>query len=137
MTQLTTTVTDGGGYSYDCFGLSGVTAGTQTVTVTATGAFPSGNSISFTGVTSVGTPATQTYTGSSGSQAVTLGSGKLIVQSFLDYTVHLSGVTGGTVRWSAASGGNLMALNTATATTTFNATISASDSFVGIAVILS
>jgi hypothetical protein len=125
MTQAAT-VTDAQSDIFCVFKLSGAPGGAQTVTVTASGGggyVTAGNSISATGVTTVGTPATSS---GSSSQSVSWTSGQLIVQSFEQVYVAsvtgtgISAYSGGTGRYKDSSGG--LSISTATASTTFTET---------------
>jgi hypothetical protein len=135
MTSLASGISDGQGGEFFVYGLANVAGGAQTVTVTTgSSALFVANSISFTGVTSVGTPATVNST----SQSVSLGSGKLIVQAFEDVVNDgLSSPTGGTLRSTVKTGSFVgLYISTATATTTFTVSDGGSNPG-GIAVILS
>jgi PE-PPE domain len=142
MTQLTSKTDSNGNIEY-LYGLASAPGGAQTVTVTpaASGIFCSGNSVSYTGVASVGTP--QTVTGASGSetQSVTCTTGQMIVQGFQSAGANITTTSGGTNRSlvveQGRSGpvGNNLSISDATASTTF--TTNGTGSFNGIAVVLS
>jgi hypothetical protein len=146
MTKLTpSSAADGSGYTTYFYKLSGAPGGTQTVTVTPSAAADVvGNTISVTGVTSVGAPAAAANTTASASQAVTCTSSQLIIQSFAELGsdsaagTSISATGGGTRRsLLALFGANCFSISTATATTTFTATFSGTASWVGLAVIFS
>jgi hypothetical protein len=134
MPQLGSQVDLNGAYLL-VYGLAGVAGGAQTITESVAGLFV-GNSISFTGVTSAGTPQTYQSTSTTAySQSVTCTTGQVIVQSFEDTSGQfITSSTGGTSRYFD---GISFTIRTATANTTFTATLSTADGGAGIAVVLS
>jgi hypothetical protein len=128
--------TDGHGSTLYYYVLSGAPGGAQTVSVNGgSGVF--GNSISYKNVTSAALQTVNNSTaGTALSQAVSCTSSQVIVQSFMDnYSLSIGSYSGGTSRYISFSNG--FTLSTATATTTFTATDSASTYWAGVAAILS
>jgi hypothetical protein len=130
------TAPDLNGASGYLFGLAGVPGGAKTVS--CSGSEITGNSISYTGISSVGTP--QTYQSASVttlSQSVTCTAGQFIVQSFeaIASTHPITSSTGGISRWNDGIIG--LTIRDATANTTFTATMTGADHGAGIAVVLS
>jgi len=128
--------------------LAGVPGGAQTVTATLTSAkLCNGNSISVTGVTSVGTAQKTSgayiSAGSTASQSVSCAAKQLILQSFAEtrFSADLPyAVTGGTSDYAFGAGNNdpALSISHATATTTFTTKISRSTfPWAAIAVVLS
>lgn len=114
--------------------LTNVTGGAQTVAVTlGTAAHVVGNSLSATGVTTVGSPSTNFGT-STPSQSVTWAAAQLIVQAF-GADASMGSPTGGTNRYNS-SGAASLTISTATANTTFGAA-NTFNQWAGAAVILS
>jgi hypothetical protein len=125
--------------------LAAVTGGAQTVTVSNSHPM-TGNSVSYTGVTSVGTPQTVFGSTSPFTQSVTCSTGQIILQSFgqTGYALGNSDITaysGGTGRYRFPGTGASqpsLTISDATASTTFTATAtSGNTNYAGIAVVLS
>jgi hypothetical protein len=97
-----------------------------------------GSSLSYTNVTSVGTPATISGDGRtlSPSQSSTLSSGQLAAQAFAGDNT-LTSPSGGTNSYGSSGSTQSILINTATTTTTFTATIGSSAGWAASAVILS
>lgn len=123
------------------YGLAGVPGGTETVAVTTTGShFTSCCSVSYTNVSSVGTPATvYGISGSpSPSQSVTCSAGQMISQAFGATTTYIDSPSGGTNRYDneALESYTGLHINDATASTTFSATVAGGGPWAGIAAVL-
>jgi hypothetical protein len=108
------------------FGLAGQTAGPKTIAVTLSGytdAVTAG-SVSYVGVSSVGTTVTA-YGSGNASQLVTAAQGAIMVQSFANYNAATAWTpSGGTNRYNNGSSTfyTNLCISDATATTTFTAT---------------
>lgn len=120
--------------TYTRWHLTGVAGGAQSVYITPNGGYYwAAQSVSYTGVGSVGTASTLslTTTGTSGtaalSQTVSCTTGQLILQGFGANSLAASGfssLSGGTNRWNNTGGSDAYAalcISDATATTTFHA----------------
>jgi hypothetical protein len=119
------------------FGLAGVPGGPQTVAAVGSSSPGGGNSLSYTHVSSVGTPQNyQSPSTTTFSQSVTCAANQIIVQSFEDYNDGLiTSSSGGTFRYDDGPTG--FTIREATANTTFTATLSGAGKGAGIAVVLS
>lgn len=120
------------------YGLASVASGAQTVTVTLAAAeWAVANSVSYTNVTSVGTPSTIFGTTSSMSQALTCSSGQMLVHAF-GFAETVSSPSGGTTRYNAGTGGfEALLIQDATASATFAGTQSSATAWSGIGAVLS
>jgi hypothetical protein len=124
---LAGSITNSGETLY-CYKLSNASGGVQTVTVTTgSSSAPVANSISFTGVTTVGTPTTSTQSTTAYSQSATCTTGQMIVQSFADVgSPQITSTSGGTRQFlgnfEAIANDGALTISTATASTTFTAT---------------
>jgi hypothetical protein len=120
------------------FGLSDAPGGTQTVDVTFNAAAAAAfGTVSYTGVSSVGTPSTTSGAGTSPSQSLTCAAGQMISQAFGSQAVFTAS-SGGTRRFLGDNGSaDGLVIQDSTASTTFTATSAASDPFAGIGVVLS
>ena len=133
--------TDPEGIGFYFYGLSGVAAGSQTITYTTQTAC-AGNSISLTGVASVGSPTFQDQSSTeSGSQTVDCSTGQIIVQSFEDGDFQaITSYSGGTGQYLGNRNNNPgqgnLTISTALVNTTFNVSLDTIDSFTGGYVIL-
>ena len=122
---------------------TGIAAAAQTITVTnATANYQAAASVSYTGITSVGTPAGVSWTTSrpTFTQSVSCGANQIIVQSFQGTSYgYMTACAGGTSRALATDGAghNMLTINDATVTTTFTETLTTNDIGSGIAVVLS
>jgi hypothetical protein len=138
MIELGSVNLDGGAGTLFLFYLPDVAGGEETVEISPSwGGYWAGNSVSYTGVDLVGTPATTTYgSGESLSQTVDVTfPGQVVIQGFGNIgSGTLSSPTGGTNRcvtsYSDPSTG--VAISDADTTTTFGATLSATDNWGGI-----
>lgn len=148
MTQLGSISDTTAGVNGYLFGYANAPGGPQTLTATpSASAFVGGQSVSYTGVTTVGTPATALFDGggsgvTTASMSPTCTAGQIIVASFQDFTgVSMTGVTGGNVRSLILNGGTAghgeLSINDAAVSTTFTATFSSADFASGINVVLS
>jgi hypothetical protein len=139
MTQLTSKTDNNGNIEY-LYSLASAPGGAQTVTVTgsSSSAYLAGNSVSYTGVGSVGTPQTVSVTSGSLTQSVTCTTGQMIVQGFMDWQTNITSASGGTnrslVNWLGTSGAGVLTISDATASTTFTAT--GGVPYTGIAVVI-
>jgi hypothetical protein len=143
MTELGS-VTDPSGLPFYVYGLANVAAGAKTVAVTGSSSSGqlAGNSVSYTNVSSVGTPASTTGSGTSLSQSVTCSANQVIVQSFeafFDDTV--SSYSGGNGRslmlYGGAAGQGSLTISDATSSTTFTASQVDPDPWAALSVVLS
>jgi hypothetical protein len=112
------------------FELANAPAGPQTVSVTLSGfCIAALATVSYTGVTSVGTPSTVTGTGTSASQALTCLANQVIVEAIASQTAIISEPTGGTNRALVSTANTntvdivRLAVSDSTTSTTFGATI--------------
>lgn len=122
------------------YGLAGVSSGSQTVVVTPSSPCNiAGNSVSYTGVTSVGSAQTAFASGTSLSQSTSGGgSANLTAQVFGWGSSPTGSVYSATQRYNLhGSNGGLVIGDSSTANTTFTATLSASAAWGGAAVVLS
>lgn len=121
------------------YGISGVAGGSKTVSGTITSSFFTVNTIGFLNVVSVGSVSNAYGNGTSLSQgSISCPSGNMIVQAFgtgSSATTYTS-LSGGTNKVNTAANGSTMAINIATANTTFTAT-GASQPWAGLAAVLS
>jgi hypothetical protein len=130
------------------YGLSNAPAGVQTVTVnfnksagTAAGPLATFCTVSYTGISSVGTPSTTSGSGSSLSQSLTSSSGQIIAQAFGAFQ-GVSAVSGGTQRFIGdvtVDGSPFAGLGVqdSASSADFTATLSGSLGGAGIGVVLS
>jgi hypothetical protein len=123
------------------YSLSGAPGGAQTITANGL-SFLFGNSVSYKNVSSAVTQGVNDggTTSTALSQSVTCSSSQAIVQSFADANFQgIGSYSGGTAQWQSNPGtGGAMILNTATATTTFTATLTGgADNWQGLAAVLS
>jgi hypothetical protein len=98
-------------------------AGSFTITLAGSvNSWAVANSVSYTGVTSIGTAQTTTGTGTSVSASATCSPGQLLLQSFIgesNSSMSAMTVSGGTNRYNVNQGNTLLAINDATTSTTF------------------
>ena len=119
------------------YGLSGVASGSQTVTLTQANTWYAANSVTYLNVSSVSAAQFASGTGTSASQSVTCSAGQMIVQAFFTLNAGFT-PSGGTNRYNGNSSGFAsVTISDATSNTTFTATLSSSQNWVGIAVVLS
>lgn len=139
MTVLTS-VADTQGDIQALWKIVGVPGGPQTVSVgTSAGHNFLGNTVSVTGVNTVGTPATLETGPTAGpaSQSVSCSTNQLILQGFQDSISGGLSASGGTLQWTDPAA-SVQSISTATISTTFTATLGgASDYWTGISVVLS
>lgn len=129
-----------------CLKAAVTTAGAHSISGAAAGSGGiSGFSVAVTGVTTTGTAQTGGNASTAASMAVTLGTGKFIIQAFGALNggasaASFTGPSGGTNRYNATDGNRTgLSVSTATATTTFTATGTPSyySGWLGLALILS
>jgi hypothetical protein len=121
------------------FKVPDIPGGEQTVTINA-GADTIGmfESVSYTGVNSIGTPFTAFGSGTALSQAIACASGQMISQAFGTTEGSLSDISGGTERFSESlDGSGVLLVQDSTASGTFSATSSVNFAWSGIGVVLS
>lgn len=130
------------------YGLANVTAGSKTISVTtASAGYMSGNSVSLTGVSSVGSVQTTNGNSAAPSHSLTCPANSLLVQSFGargdSFGASIGSFSGGTYRWDGWSVPALgqraaaSSLSTATADATFAATSLNAQSWVSLGVVFS
>jgi hypothetical protein len=119
------------------YGLASVASGAKTVSVTiATASLAVANSVSYTNVTSVGTPATIFGSSASPSQALTCTSGQMLVHAF--GAEETATASGGTTRYNVGTAFvSELLIQDSTASATFAATLSSSSVWAGIGAVLS
>jgi hypothetical protein len=129
-------ITDAGATTY-MYGLSNVAGGAQTVAVTISAAGQLiGNSLSYTGVTTVGTPVTVIGSSASASQAMTCTTNQILVHAFGGQFLFTS-PSGGTTRYNGGTAGwEALLIQDATANATFAASLT-SGNWAGIGALLS
>lgn len=140
MTQLGT-ITYGSIVSFAVYGLASVAGGAKTVTSTYAASHPQVcNSVSYTNVSTAGTPTTATGDSNSFTQSVTDSTGQMIVQAFLQQGGSaISSPSGGTLRSALNSGNDAIAIQDSKTSTTFTgsyATVGTSVYYVGIGVVI-
>jgi hypothetical protein len=117
------------------FQLSSAPSGSQTVSVTLTGSTSASfGTVSYTGVTSVGTPSTTFGSSASPSQALTCSANQLILEC-IGTTQTISSDSGGTSRFKSTTTQGV-AIQDSTTSTTFGATLAASAAWAAIGVVL-
>lgn len=121
------------------YGLAGVAGGAQTVTVTLSSAVnASADSVSYTGVSSAGSPTYNFGSGSPLSQSATCTPGQMIVQAFgQNGTTAFSSPTGGTNRVLIQQASARLSISDSTSSTTFGVTGGGTANGAGVAIILS
>lgn len=134
---LVTSFTDGSGATHGLWKITSVPGGPQTVAASTTGSVILGNTVSVTGVNTIGTPATTSGTGGTASQTITCAANQLILQSSMDAVNALASATsGGTSQWVDPN--NNESINTATVSTTFTISLGVStDPWNSIGVVIS
>jgi hypothetical protein len=124
------------------FKIPDIPGGEQTVEVTfSSETSATFETVSYTGVNSIGTPFTAFGAGAALSQAISCASGQMISHAFGAGNATLSDISGGTERFQGPSGGVAgLLVQDSTASTTFDATITGGTSngaWSGIGVVLS
>lgn len=116
--------------------LNSVSGGAQTVTATLSGFENArGNSVSYTGVTTIGTIQVASGQGTSWSQTTT-DAGRVVQAFGAGGGPTLSSPTGGTNRYLVSSTGGSMSISDAAAPTSFGVTSTLNPNWAGVAVVL-